>query len=228
MLNNFKNLLLITLLILTSSNVFAINYSLVKKNTSDLKMHEISYNYEWMSGSDIPSNMKRLVGITLDNEDAEIIRARFVFYVKGDYKNFNNNFYSNVKNLNALSGMTFTQINDIDYDVSGSSYGVDITAKASEYFDLEYDYYKQVFNYKENKKQSSLIHQVTTDFSKTLFRTDIISHITQAGEFVKITIDSFAILDNESSESFFSSVIKNFIVSSMKSQIRKVPAVYKN
>ncbi len=224
---NYRSLLMTALLLLLSvTHTYASNYSLTKRDISKFDERKISYSYEWNKVKNIDHNLKDILNLSSKDNHLRILSARFVFYIPGSIESFDSSFYLKKKTLDDLSGMTHKKVGNNKYKVKESKMGITINAEVDLVFNVDYDQYQREFNYNETSFEGFISHQKARRFSNYFRSTDIVTHLAQDGDFVKVTMDSFATLGTKASKVFYFHAIKGLIVNEIKSKALDVPLVY--
>ena len=223
---SFIRPLLILILLGISLTSFSKNFELIGHPVADPAQAKIEYSYEWVRVKDLSDSERGILNLTQVNSRLKVLKAEFKFFVEKDYRLFNNDFYSNIDALEALSGMKFNRISETKYKVSDTNLGIKVTATVETKFGVDYDLYQSTYDYIEPEAESYLMHQVSTDFNRTLVRSDIITHMTQIGDYTKVTLNSYAVMTKKDGSGLRSFPIRKFIVSKMKKQSIRAPHVY--
>ena len=205
---------------------YAADSKLVKKDYDQLQMNEISSEYRWDKVKNLSLDLKQALILSDEQDNLEILQARFIFKIEGNYKDYNPTFFKREYILKNLSGMDFTSIGENIFAVEDTVLGYRVTAHSTLSYELDYYLFQGPFEYIALESESNLVHLSTKNFSKGLNRADIVVHTTQDGNYVKVIVDSFAVLSKDVSNKFTARIVKPFIVSQMLSQIKKSPQVY--
>ncbi|WP_372655180.1 hypothetical protein [Halobacteriovorax sp.] len=213
-------------LLLSVTHAYASNYSLTKRDISKFDERKISYSYGWNKVKNIDKNLKDILNLSSKDNHLRILGARFVFYIPGSIERFDSSFYSKKKTLDDLSGMSHKQIGNNKYKVKESKMGISISAEVGLTFNVDYDKYQREFGYTETAFEGFISHQKARRFSNYFRSTDIITHLAQDGDHVKVTMDSFATLSKKPSKGIYFHVLKGLIVNEIKSKALDVPLVY--
>ncbi len=214
--------------ILSTSYTQASHFSLSEGIVEGHKENVIEYTHSWKKVRKLSSDIRKVLGLSFSDRKLDVLEARFVFYIQGDAFKYNNDFYSRRATLEGFSGMRHYPIAFNKYIVQDSNMGIDLSAEVSLEYDLDYSLLKSAFNYRSNKEESFVVHQKGRKFNRILKSTDIISHVQQSGDYVKVTIDSYAVLLKKGASRYLSFAIKKFMVKKMKKQIVQAPLVYLN
>lgn len=224
LVNTFK----VFIILLISCKAFSQDFKVVKKDFSKTRNNEISYSYKWEKAKKLSAQEKEILDIAETETHLEVLKAKFQFSINGDSSTYNKDFFSDVENLEKLAGMSFEQIGDSLYKVNDSVMGVKVRAISRSMFDLEYNLYDDAFNYQVNNSQPYLLQQRTNNFNDALRSADIITHIHQDKSRTIFTINSYALLTEEESDSFLVWATKKMMVSQMKTQIIKSAQFYRS
>lgn len=189
---------------------------------------KVSYSYSWKKVRDLTSGVRSFLDLSFSDRKLSVLEARFVFYIRGDASRYKEDFFSNRETLEGLSGMKHQLISLDKYRVEDINMGIKIRAEVSLEFDLDYGLLQDAFNYSTSREHSFVVHQKGRAFSKFIRSTDIISHISQQGEYVKVSVDSYAIILKKGTSRYLSFAIKKIMVRKMKKQILKSPLIFLN